>query len=39
MSLKNRGIFQLMKKETPPAIARDDWTIDGSLVIPQGSPW
>jgi hypothetical protein len=38
MSLKNRGIFQLIKKEIQPVIARDDWTFDGSLVIPQGSP-
>jgi len=35
MSPKNRGIFQLLKKETQPVIAREDWTTDGSLVIHQ----
>ncbi len=32
MSLGNQGVFQLMKKETQLAIAREDWTTDGSLV-------
>jgi hypothetical protein len=27
MSLENQGVFQLMKKETQPAIAREDWNI------------
>jgi hypothetical protein len=35
MSPEYRGIFQLMKKETQPAIAREDWTTDGSLVMHQ----
>jgi hypothetical protein len=33
MSLENRGVFQLLKKETQPAIAREDWTTDGSVVM------
>ncbi len=32
MSLENRGIFQLLKKETQPAITSEDWNTDGSLV-------
>jgi len=35
MSPENRCIFQLMKKETQPTIAREDWTTDGSLVMHQ----
>jgi len=35
MSLENRGFFQLMKKEALPAIAREDWNTDGSLVMHQ----
>ncbi len=33
MSPEYRGIFQLMKKETQLAIAREDRNTDGSLVI------
>jgi len=35
MSLEHRGILQLMKKETQPAIAREDWNTDGSPVMHQ----
>ncbi len=27
MSPGNQGVFQLLKKETQPAIAREDWNI------------
>jgi len=33
MSPENQGVFHLMKKETQPAIAREDWTTDESLVM------
>ena len=33
MSLEYQGVFQLMKKETQPAIAREDWTTDGSVIM------
>ncbi len=32
MSLGNLIVFWFMKKETQLAIAREDWTTDGSLV-------
>ncbi len=32
-SLDNRGVFQLMKKVTQPAIARENWATNGSLVM------
>ena len=35
MSLGNQGVFQLMKKETQPVIAREYWNTDGSLVTHQ----
>ncbi len=35
MSPEYRDIFQFMKKETQPAIAREDWNTDGSLVMHQ----
>jgi len=31
----NQGVFQLLKKETQPAIAREDWTTDGSVIMHQ----
>ena len=33
MSPGNQGVFQLMKEETQPEIAREDWTADESVVI------
>ena len=33
MSLENQGVFQLLKKETQLAIAREDWITVGSLVV------
>ncbi len=35
MSPENCGVFQLLKKETQSAIAREDWTTDGSVVMYQ----
>jgi hypothetical protein len=35
MSPENWGVFQLLKKETQPAIAREDWNTDGSVVMHQ----
>jgi hypothetical protein len=35
MSPENRGVFQLPKKETQPAITSEDWTTDGSVVMHQ----
>jgi len=35
MSLENHGVFQLMKKEALPAIAREDWNTNGPLVMHQ----
>ncbi len=35
MSPEYRGIFQLMKRETQLAIAREDWITDGSVVMHQ----
>ncbi len=35
MSPENQGVFQLLKEETQPEIAREDWTADGSVVIHQ----
>jgi hypothetical protein len=32
MSLKNRGIFQLMKKETQSTIAREDWISEWGML-------
>jgi hypothetical protein len=33
MSPGNQGVFQILKKETQPVIAREDWTTVGSLVV------
>jgi len=33
MSPEYRGIFQLMKKETQPAIAREDWTTEQLIGV------
>jgi len=35
MSPGNCGVFQLTKNETQLAIAREDWTTDGSVVMHQ----
>jgi hypothetical protein len=34
-SLENQGVFEPLKKETQPAIAREDWTTDGSVIMHQ----
>jgi len=31
-SPQNQGVFQLLKKETQPAIAKEDWNTDGCLL-------